>query len=133
MSGEIATLREVLADGEQALVVSHADEERVVVLAEPLRASEDGEEHRRKLRPGDSLLIDNKAGVAFERIPKAEVEDLVLEEVPDVDYSDIGGLGRQIEQIRDAVELPFLHNELFREVFAAPAQGRSAVRPARLR
>ncbi|HNP56033.1 MAG TPA: proteasome ATPase [Gordonia sp. (in: high G+C Gram-positive bacteria)] len=123
VSGEIATLREVLADGERALVVGHADEERVVVLAEPLRASEDGEEHRRKLRPGDSLLIDNKAGVAFERIPKAEVEDLVLEEVPDVDYSDIGGLGRQIEQIRDAVELPFLHNELFREYSLRPPKG----------
>jgi proteasome-associated ATPase len=123
VSGEIATLREVLADGERALVVGHADEERVVVLAEPLRAAEDGEEHRRKLRPGDSLLIDNKAGVAFERIPKAEVEDLVLEEVPDVDYSDIGGLGRQIEQIRDAVELPFLHNELFREYSLRPPKG----------
>lgn len=123
VSGEIATLREVLADGERALVVGHADEERVVVLAEPLRAAEDGDEHRRKLRPGDSLLIDNKAGVAFERIPKAEVEDLVLEEVPDVDYSDIGGLGRQIEQIRDAVELPFLHNELFREYSLRPPKG----------
>ncbi|MGV7801959.1 proteasome ATPase, partial [Mycobacterium kansasii] len=58
----------------------------------------------RKLRPGDSLLVDTKAGYAFERIPKAEVEDLVLEEGPDVSYADIGGLSRQIEQIRDAVE-----------------------------
>ncbi|MFT4199665.1 proteasome ATPase [Gordonia sp. (in: high G+C Gram-positive bacteria)] len=123
LSGEIATLREVLADGTRALVVGHADEERVIVLAEPLRPTDDPEEHRRKLRPGDSLLIDNKAGVAFERIPKAEVEDLVLEEVPDVDYSDIGGLGRQIEQIRDAVELPFLHKELFREYSLRPPKG----------
>ncbi|MFT3900170.1 MAG: proteasome ATPase [Gordonia sp. (in: high G+C Gram-positive bacteria)] len=124
VAGEIATLREVLADGTRALVVGHADEERVIVLAEPLRAvDDDSTENRRKLRPGDSLLIDNKAGVAFERIPKAEVEDLVLEEVPDVDYSDIGGLGRQIEQIRDAVELPFLHKELFREYSLRPPKG----------
>lgn len=102
--GEISTLREVLGDGQRALVVGHADEERVVWLAEPLLGDVDGEDgKRRKLRPGDSLLIDTKAGFAFERVPKAEVEDLVLEEVPDVGYEDIGGLGRQIEQIRDAV------------------------------
>ena len=77
----------------------------------------------RKLRPGDSLLVDTKAGYAFERIPKAEVEDLVLEEVPDVAYSDIGGLTRQIEQIRDAVELPFLHKELYREYSLRPPKG----------
>src|SRR5690606_27411231 len=97
-------------DGHRALVVGHADEERIVWLAEPLvsaeylpddpNAPDDG--RPRKLRPGDSLLVDTKAGYAFERIPKAEVEDLVLEEVPDVSYNDIGGLGRQIEQIRDA-------------------------------
>lgn len=77
----------------------------------------------RKLRPGDSLLVDTKAGYAFERIPKAEVEDLVLEEVPDVHYDDIGGLGRQIEQIRDAVELPFLHKDLFHEYELRPPKG----------
>ena len=77
----------------------------------------------RKLRPGDSLLVDTKAGYAFERIPKAEVEDLVLEEVPDVSYQDIGGLTRQIEQIRDAVELPFLHKELYREYALRPPKG----------
>ena len=77
----------------------------------------------RKLRPGDSLLVDTKAGYAFERIPKAEVEDLVLEEVPDVSYNDIGGLARQIEQIRDAVELPFLHKELYREYSLRPPKG----------
>ena len=75
------------------------------------------------LKPGDSLLVDTKAGYAYERVPKAEVEDLVLEEVPDVDYSDIGGLFRQIEQIRDAVELPFLHAELFREYELRPPKG----------
>ncbi|MBF6301849.1 proteasome ATPase [Nocardia amamiensis] len=127
--GEIGTLREILDDGRRALVVGHADEERVVWLAGPLANIaelddlEDPDSPIRKLRPGDSLLVDTKAGFAFERIPKAEVEDLVLEEVPDVDYSDIGGLGRQIEQIRDAVELPFLHKDLFREYALRPPKG----------
>ncbi|MFC0315526.1 proteasome ATPase [Gordonia phosphorivorans] len=121
--GEISTLREVFGEGDRALVVGHADEERVVRLAAPLVHEEDGGEATRKLRPGDSLLIDSKAGFALERIPKAEVEDLVLEEVPDVDYTDIGGLRRQIEQIRDAVELPFLHADLFREYELRPPKG----------
>ncbi|WP_433678400.1 proteasome ATPase [Nocardia sp. CA-119907] len=127
--GEIGTLREILDDGRRALVVGHADEERVVWLAGPLAKVaevddlDDPESPVRKLRPGDSLLVDTKAGFAFERIPKAEVEDLVLEEVPDVDYGDIGGLGRQIEQIRDAVELPFLHKDLFREYALRPPKG----------
>jgi proteasome-associated ATPase len=130
--GEISTLREVLADGHRALVVGHADEERIVWLADPLVAEDLPEGHPdalnddtrpRKLRPGDSLLVDTKAGYAFERIPKAEVEDLVLEEVPDVSYQDIGGLTRQIEQIRDAVELPFLHKDLYREYALRPPKG----------
>ncbi len=130
--GEISSLREILADGHRALVVGHADEERIVWLAEPLIAAADlpegyegalDDNRPRKLRPGDSLLVDTKAGYAFERIPKAEVEDLVLEEVPDVSYNDIGGLGRQIEQIRDAVELPFLHKELYREYSLRPPKG----------
>jgi len=130
--GEISTLREILADGHRALVVGHADEERIVWLAEPLVAAKDlpdeptdyfDDSRPRKLRPGDSLLVDTKAGYAFERIPKAEVEDLVLEEVPDVTYNDIGGLGRQIEQIRDAVELPFLHKDLYKEYSLRPPKG----------
>ncbi|EHK83902.1 proteasome ATPase [Rhodococcus pyridinivorans] len=129
--GEITTLREVLDDGTRALVVGHADEERIVWLAAPLAAAAADDrtdllvddENSFTLRPGDSLLVDSKAGYAFERIPKAEVEDLVLEEVPDVGYSDIGGLGRQIEQIRDAVELPFLHKDLFREYSLRPPKG----------
>ncbi|MBT0568111.1 proteasome ATPase [Williamsia sp. CHRR-6] len=121
--GEISTLREVLADGQRALVVGHADEERVVWLADQLTGEVDGENGKRLLRPGDSLLVDTKAGFAFERVPKAEVEDLVLEEVPDVGYEDIGGLGRQIEQIRDAVELPFLHKDLFRDYALRPPKG----------
>jgi len=122
--GEISTLREVLDGGHRALVVGHADEERVVWLSDPLVDGEDvGGDDKRRLRPGDSLLVDSKAGFAFERIPKAEVEDLVLEEVPDVGYEDIGGLGRQIEQIRDAVELPFLHKDLFRDYDLRPPKG----------
>lgn len=112
--GEVSSLRELLSDG-RALVIGHADEERVIRLAGPLLDV--------ALKPGDSLLVDTKAGYAYEKVPKAEVEDLVLEEVPDVDYSDIGGLTRQIEQIRDAVELPFLHAELFSEYKLRPPKG----------
>jgi proteasome-associated ATPase len=126
--GEVCALREVLSDPTQdglagrALVVGHADEERVVWLAAPLIAGPEYPDAV-SLKPGDSLLVDTKAGYAYERVPKAEVEDLVLEEVPDVDYSDIGGLFRQIEQIRDAVELPFLHAELFKEYELRPPKG----------
>jgi proteasome-associated ATPase len=125
--GEVCGLREVLAEptvdglAGRALVVGHADEERVVWLAAPL--FDDTVPDFVHLKPGDSLLVDTKAGYAYERVPKAEVEDLVLEEVPDVDYSDIGGLFRQIEQIRDAVELPFLHAELFKEYELRPPKG----------
>ncbi len=105
--GEIVMLKEVLADGERALVVGHTDEERVVRLAEPLRDA--------VLRAGDSLLLETRSGFVYERIPKTEVEELVLEEVPDISYDDIGGLHGQIEQIRDAVELPYLHQDLFKE------------------
>jgi proteasome-associated ATPase len=118
--GEVCALREVLhPDVEggslRALVVGHADEERVVLLSDPLA--------EQPLKPGDSLLVDSKAGYAYERVPKAEVEDLVLEEVPDVRYEDIGGLTRQIEQIRDAVELPFLHADLYQEYQLRPPKG----------
>ncbi|MDQ3152788.1 MAG: proteasome ATPase [Actinomycetota bacterium] len=120
--GEVCALREILTGGERALVVGHADEERIVWLADPLVAgSADADDVI--LKPGDSLLVDTKAGYAYERVPKAEVEDLVLEEVPDVGYEDIGGLGSQIEQIRDAVELPFLHADLFRTYELRPPKG----------
>ncbi|WP_375432106.1 proteasome ATPase [uncultured Friedmanniella sp.] len=107
--GEVVLLKEVLEDGQRALVVGHGDEESVVRLASRLF---DGDE---KLRSGDSLLIDRRVHFAYERVPKMDVEELVLEEVPDIDYSVIGGLGSQIEAIRDAVELPYLHKDLFRE------------------
>jgi proteasome-associated ATPase len=118
-AGEVVMLKEVLDNiegvADRALVISHADEERVVYLADTLVASQ--------LRAGDSLLIETRSAYAYERIPKSEVEELVLEEVPDIDYHDIGGLDRQIEQIRDAVELPFLHSELFREHYLRPPKG----------
>ena len=113
--GEIVMLKEVLEGGDRALVISHADEERVARLAEPLRQG--------PLRAGDSLLLEPRSGYVYERIPKAEVEELILEEVPDISYRDIGGLASQIEQIRDAIELPYLHADLFREHQLRPPKG----------
>jgi len=113
--GEIVMLKELLEDGERALVIGHTDEERVVRLAEPLLDS--------VIRAGDALLLEPRSGYVYERVPKSEVEELVLEEVPDIDYRDIGGLSSQIEQIRDAVELPYLHADLFREHELRPPKG----------
>ncbi|GIH09618.1 proteasome-associated ATPase [Rhizocola hellebori] len=113
--GEVVGLKEILEGGDRALVISHADEERIVFLADSLIESQ--------LRSGDSLMIEPRSSYAYERIPKSEVEELVLEEVPDVGYHDIGGLTNQIEQIRDAVELPFLHADLFREHHLRPPKG----------
>ncbi|HWA65890.1 MAG TPA: proteasome ATPase [Mycobacteriales bacterium] len=113
--GDIVMLKEVLDGGDRALVIGHTDEERVVMLADSLLDV--------SLRPGDSLMIEGRSGYAYERIPKSEVEELVLEEVPDIDYADIGGLRDQIEMIRDAVELPFLHKDLFIEHQLRPPKG----------
>ena len=113
--GEVVTFKEVLADGERVLVVANADEERVVRIAASLKDI--------TLRSGDSLLLDSRAGYVYERVPKSEVEELVLEEVPDIDYASIGGLKGQIEQIQDAVELPYLHPELFKEHELKPPKG----------
>ncbi len=113
--GEVVMLKEILADKERALVIANADEERVVRIAAPLREE--------KLRAGDSVLLDTRAGYIYERIPKTEVEELVLEEVPDIDYRNIGGLFGQIDQIRDAIELPYLHPELFQEHQLKPPKG----------
>ncbi len=105
-SGEIVTLKEVLEDG-RAVIAGRADEERVVEQAASLAGT--------KLRSGDSLLMDSRTGLLLEKLPRPEVEELVLEEVPDISYADVGGLDNQIEAITDAVELPFLHRELFVE------------------
>ena len=113
--GEVVLLKELLEGGDRALVIARADEERVVMLSEPLLDT--------PLRSGDSLMIDSRSGWAYERVPKSEVEELILEEVPDIDYTQIGGLKDQIESIRDAVELPFLYGELFEEHQLKPPKG----------
>lgn len=113
-TGEIVVLKERI-DGNRALVVAHSDEERVIKLGQPLIDQ--------KLRAGDTLLCDMRNGVAVEKIARAEVEELVLEEVPDIHYEDIGGLGEQIEAIRDAVELPYLHADLYLEHKLRPPKG----------
>ena len=113
--GEVVMFKELLDDGERVLVIANADEERVVRLAEPLRSL--------TLRAGDSLLLDSRAGYVYEKVPKSEVEELVLEEVPDIEYGSIGGLVNQIDQIRDAVELPYLYPDLFKEHQLKPPKG----------
>ncbi len=106
-AGEVVTVKELLEDGERALVVGRADEERVCELGAALRDV--------RLRSGDTVLLDTRSNLLLEILPRPEVEDLVLEEVPDVSYEDVGGLDGQIEQIMDAVELPFVHQALFAE------------------
>ena len=107
VAGEVVTLKELFEDGRRAMVVGRADEERVVELADQLVDV--------KLRAGDSLLMDSRTGLLLEKLARPEVEELILEEVPDISYDDVGGLDGQIEAITDAVELPFLHRELFIE------------------
>ena len=106
-TGEVVTIRELMDDGVRALVVGRADEERVCELADSVRGMH--------LRAGDTMRLDTRTNLLLERLPRPEVEDLLLEEVPDIGYADIGGLDTQIEQIADAVELPFLYAELFAE------------------
>ncbi len=106
-SGEVVTIEEVLEDGRRALVVGRGDEVRVAELADTLFGT--------KLRDGDSVLFDTRSQLLLEKLPRPEIEQVVLEEVPDITYADIGGLDEQIEAITDAVELPFLHRELFAE------------------
>ncbi len=105
-SGEVMRVKDRLGE-DRVVVVGHGDEELVATLATHLREG--------SIRAGDPLLIDVRSNVALEKLPKEEVEELVLEEIPDVGYEDIGGLEGQIEAIRDAVELPFLYAELFQE------------------
>ena len=107
VTGEVVTIKEMLDDGVRALVVGRADEERICELADAMRGMH--------LRPGDSIRMDPRTSMLLEKLARPEVEDLLLEEVPDISYADIGGLDHQIEQIADAVELPFLYQELFAE------------------
>ncbi|WP_419928709.1 proteasome ATPase [Candidatus Poriferisocius sp.] len=106
-TGEVVTIKELLPGGLRALIVGRADEERVVELATELIDQ--------PLKSGDTALMDSRSGLLVERLPRPEVEDLVLEEVPDITYEQVGGLDEQIEQITDAVELPFVHHDLFAE------------------
>jgi len=112
--GEVVRLKDLL-EGPRALVTLHFDEEKVAELGEPLLAE--------RLSVGDHLLYDPRSGYVIEKLPKSEAEELVLEEVPDVSYDHIGGLSKEIEQVRDAVELPFLHPQLFAEHQLSPPKG----------
>ena len=105
VTGEVVTIKELIAD-DRAIVVGRGDEEMVALLSARMRGA---------VRAGDPVLFDPRSGYALERLPREEVEEAILEEIPDITYEDIGGLGPQIEDIRDAVELPFVHRELFIE------------------
>jgi len=112
--GEITSVVDLLGDG-RAIVLGHTDEERVVTLAEPLR--------RERIKVGDHILVDPRTQYAFEKMPKSAVEEVALEEVPDVTYEQIGGLGEQVAILRDAIELPYLHPEVFAEHQLHPPKG----------
>src|SRR4051812_14734686 len=113
--GEVVTFKELMEDGERALIVGRADEERVAELGAALKGV--------PIRAGDHVLMDSRSGLLVEKVPRPEVEELVLEEVPDVSYDDVGGLDDQIEQIKDAIELPYLYGELFHEHELEPPKG----------
>jgi len=112
--GEIASVVDMVSEN-RCLVMGHTDDERVVTLAEPLR--------REKINVGDHLMIDSRTQYAFEKMPKSSVEEVMLEEIPDVSYEAIGGLGDQIEVLRDSVELPYLHPEVFEKFELKPPKG----------
>ena len=114
IQGDVVILKELLEEG-RAVVTLRADEDKVGIVAEPLRAV--------KLKVGDHILMDGKSGYLLEKLPKSEVEDLALEEVPDINYEDIGGLTTQIEAIKDAVELPYLYADYYREHQLTPPKG----------
>jgi proteasome-associated ATPase len=114
IQGEVVILKELLED-HRAIVTQRADEDKVGIVADPLRTV--------KLKVGDHILMDSKSGYLLEKLPKSEVEDLTLEEVPDIGYEDIGGLSTQIESIKDAVELPYLYSDYYKEHHLAPPKG----------
>ena len=115
VSGEVVVLKELMTGGTRALIIGRADEERVCELSEELIGV--------KLRAGDHVLMDSRSSLLTERLPRPEVEELVLEEVPDVTYADVGGLDDQIEMIQDAVELPYLYADMFLEHKLQPPKG----------
>jgi len=112
--GEVVKVKERL-DEKRVIVNYRADEERVVELAETVKEEE--------FRYGDTVLVNLQTGLVMEKLPKAEVKDLLLEEVPDITYDDIGGLDKQIEQIRDAIELPYVYPEEYKEFGLTPPKG----------
>jgi proteasome-associated ATPase len=114
IQGDVVILKELLEEG-RAIVTLRADEDKVGIVADPLRSV--------KLKVGDHILMDGKSGYLLEKLPKSEVEDLALEEVPDINYEDIGGLTTQIEAIKDAVELPYLYADYYREHQLRPPKG----------
>jgi len=114
IQGDVVVLKERL-DDERAIVTLRADGEKIAVIADPLRSM--------RLNPGDQLLLDPKSGYVLERLPKSEVQDLALEEVPDVGYEDVGGLSAQIHAIEDAVELPYLYADDYKEHKLRPTKG----------
>jgi proteasome-associated ATPase len=112
--GEVVSVAELISEN-RCLVLGNTDDERVVTLAEPLRSE--------KLRVGDHLMVDTRTQYAFEKMPKSSVEEVMLEEIPDVSYENIGGLGDQIEVLRDSVELPYLHPDVFSDYDLKPPKG----------
>jgi len=114
IQGEVVVLKDQL-DGERAMVTLRADGEKIGILADPLRST--------RLKPGDHLLMDPKSGYLLEQLPSTDVEDLALEEVPDIGYRDVGGLAAQIQAIEDAVELPYLYPDYYKEHKLRPPKG----------
>lgn len=112
--GEIAHLKHLLDDG-RAVVSLRLDDERVVEISDLLK--------HQNLSVGDHLLFEPRSGYLIEKLPKGEMEELVIEEVPDIQYEQIGGLTKELEQVKDAVELPFLYPELFAEHRLSPPKG----------
>src|SRR5262247_3140513 len=114
VKGEVVHIKDFIDDN-RAIVIGRADEEMVIQLSDPLK--------RDGMKIGDNVLLDARSGYAVERIPKSDVEEVVLEEVPNVTYDDIGGLGEQIEALRDAIELPYLYPDEFKEHRLSPPKG----------
>lgn len=113
-AGSVVTVTELLRDGRVVVQVAQ-DDLRVLRRA--------GAMDDVQLHASDQVLADLKAQLVLERIDRADIGDLVLEQVPDVTFAQVGGLGPQIEEIRDAVELPFLQQDLYRTYGLRPPKG----------